>query len=83
MTIDEVSEAMSHRTIVAYNGGRYIISGVITRFGRLPKMKYDVPNGWWYQIELLDIGAGSYSVCVVSLKDIKPENDANASEDKE
>ncbi|MGN0114175.1 MAG: hypothetical protein ACI396_02495 [Acutalibacteraceae bacterium] len=73
MTLDEISKAMSQRTIVTYNGGRYIISGVITRFGRMPKMKYDVPDGWWYQIELLDIGAEGYSVCIVGPEDIEVE----------
>lgn len=81
MTLDEISKAMSQRAIVTYNGGRYIISGVITRFGRLPKMKYDIPDGWWYQIELLDIGAENYSICVVGPEDVK--TDAELSADKE
>ena len=46
-------------------------------------MKYDVPDGWWYQIELLDIGAENYSVCLVNPEDVKIENDADMSADKE
>ena len=83
MTLDEISKAMSQRQIVKYNGSRYIIAGVITRFGRLPKMKYDVADGWWYQIELLDIGAENYSICLVNPDDVKTENDADLSTDKE
>lgn len=71
MTIDQIQKAMTEYYPVKWRGGEYIITAVITRYGRQPKMSKTVPLDWWYQIELTDYRAGSLSRVIVNIGEIE------------
>lgn len=70
MTMEQIQKAMTEYLPVKYRDGQYLITAVITRYGRQPKMSKEVPLTWWYQIELTDYNSGALSKVIVSMNDI-------------